>query len=84
MPFGFLPELLGFGTGDYVSEPVAEALLDPQHPSDSPKRHLAVTAEHLPPPLLQPRWMRIVWGPPTMEIARGGELRVQVCGGAGA
>ncbi len=70
--------LLGFGEEDYVSAPVAEALLDPQHPSDPPRRHMAVTGESLPLPLVRPHWMRILWGPPAMEITRGGELRVQV------
>lgn len=72
------PGLLGFGNKDHVSEPVAEALLDPQHPSDPPRRHMAVTGDSLPPPLVRPHWMRILWGPPAMEITRGGELRVQV------
>eukprot|EP00903_Cladosiphon_okamuranus_P014373 g13344.t1 len=70
--------LLGFGNKDHVSEPVAEALLDPQHPSDPPRRHMAVTGDSLPLPLVRPHWVRILWGPPAMEITRGGELRVQV------
>lgn len=72
------PGLLGFGNKDHVSEPVAEALLDPQHPSDPPRRHMAVTGDSVPPPLVRPHWIRILWGPPAMEITRGGELRVQV------
>ena len=84
VPASSKPELLGFGQGDYVSEPVVEALLDPQQPSDPPRRHMAVTAESLPPPLVRPHWMRILWGPPAMEIARGGDLRVEVrMGGMG-
>lgn len=71
-------ELLGFGEEDHVSAPVPEAILDPQEPSDPPRRHMGITAKSLPPPLLRPQWMRILWGPPAMEITRGGELRVQV------
>lgn len=70
--------LLGFGDEDYVSEPVPEALLDPQYPSDPPRRHMGVTGDVVPPPLVRPHWMRVLWGPPAMEITRGGELRVQV------
>lgn len=63
-----------------MSEPVAEALLDPQHPSDPPRRHMGVTGDAIPPPLVRPHWMRVLWGPPAIEITRGGQLRVQVCG----
>ncbi|CAN0523658.1 unnamed protein product, partial [Ectocarpus sp. 12 AP-2014] len=70
--------LLGFREKDHFSKPIAEAVLDPQHPSDPPRRHMGITGDTVPLPLLRPHWMRIVWGPPAMEITRGGELRVQV------
>ncbi|CAN0003770.1 unnamed protein product, partial [Choristocarpus tenellus] len=70
--------LLGFSFRDHYSCPAPEAFLDPHQPSDPPRKHLAVIADLPPPPLLRPQWQRVVWGPPAMEVARGGKLEIQV------
>ncbi|CAM9574123.1 unnamed protein product, partial [Discosporangium mesarthrocarpum] len=71
-------ELLGFGGYDHRACPAPEPLLDPHQPGDPPRKHMAVVADMPPPPFLRPQWRNVVWGPPAMEVARGGELKIQV------